>query len=129
MSRLVVALVALFFYLSAVAAAPIPVAYIEKRVTHEGRGTWYYTGLGNCGWENNDNDKIVAIAKSRYDAENGSNCGQWMQIVNKSNGRSVMARTVDSCESCTYNDIDMSPSAFNAISSLDVGQITVDWHS
>lgn len=37
MSRLVVALVALFFYLSAVAAAPIPVAYIEKRVTHEGR--------------------------------------------------------------------------------------------
>ncbi len=67
-----------------------------------------------------------------------------MQIVNKSNGRSVMARTVDSCESCTYNDIgkfkscinhtcfivasDMSPSAFNAISSLDVGQITVDWH-
>ncbi|KAF9049463.1 Non-catalytic module family EXPN protein [Hymenopellis radicata] len=129
MSRIVVAIVTFFLYLSVVDAVPIPDDVdIEKRVSHEGRGTWYETGLGNCGWWNNDNDKIVAIAKSRYDAENGSNCGQWMQIVNKANGRSVMAKTVDSCESCGYDDIDMSPAAFNAISSQDVGLLTVDWH-
>lgn len=33
-------------------------------------------GMGNCGWENNDGDLILAMSEGVYDANNGSNCGQ-----------------------------------------------------
>lgn len=68
---------------------------LEKRVTHTGKvhydsmessysyllilapqGTWFEPGLGNCGQVNTAIDPIIAIPKSLYDQNNGSNCGQ-----------------------------------------------------
>jgi hypothetical protein len=69
------------------------------------KGTWYQTGLGNCGWTNNDNEMVLAIAIDRYDDANGSNCGQYVRITNTANGKSAWGKTVDSCESCGYNDL------------------------
>ncbi|KAF5382338.1 hypothetical protein D9757_008458 [Collybiopsis confluens] len=44
-------------------------------------GTWFRPGMGNCGQENNSNDPIVAIPKSLYDENNGSNCGQAKSLM------------------------------------------------
>jgi len=113
-------------------AAPVPqdgsLAALDKRVTHTGRGTWFEVGLGNCGITNTDSDPIVAIAKSRYDANDGANCGQWIQITDTANGKTAYGLTRDSCQSCGDGDLDMSPSLFEKFASLDVGELSISWN-
>ncbi|CAA7270522.1 unnamed protein product [Cyclocybe aegerita] len=94
-------------------ASPLPSATtqedelvdIDKRIDHVGRGTWFYPGLGNCGKWNNDNDFVVAIGKRLYDRNRGSNCDQYMEIINTANGKSAYGLTRDSCHSCSDDDI------------------------
>lgn len=131
MARIELFLFALLASLVVVLASPVPVhdiQVLEKRVQHTGRGTWFHPGLGNCGEWNNDNDPIVAMGQAFYNRNQGSNCNQWMQIVNTANGKTAYAKTVDSCESCGDNDIDMSPAVFQQLAPLSQGQITVTWH-
>ncbi|KAF8158544.1 expansin family protein, partial [Crassisporium funariophilum] len=133
MSRLaffVFALLASFFM---TLASPVPVVNrelvdIEKRLTRVGRGTWFYPGLGNCGKWNNQNDLILAIGKGLYDRNKGSNCDQWVEIVNPKNGKKAYGLTRDSCQSCGDNDIDMSPALFKLLEPLSTGRMTVSWH-
>ncbi|KAK7469366.1 hypothetical protein VKT23_003841 [Stygiomarasmius scandens] len=101
---------------------------LEKRVDHFGRGTWFEVGLGNCGQWSVDSDKIVAIAKSRYDANNGGNCNQWVHITDQKNGRVEYALVLDSCQSCTDGDLDMSPSLFKEFEPLSVGVLQIKWN-
>ncbi|KAI9463788.1 expansin family protein [Russula earlei] len=124
----------LFAFLSLVLSAlaipvPVPQGIVSpekhKRTTHSGRGTWYYPGLGNCGGTNNQNQFVVAIAKSFYDQTNGSNCYKNVQITH--NGQTVSAQIVDSCQSCGPNDLDMSPATFKALAPLSVGVIPISW--
>ncbi|KAF8817207.1 hypothetical protein BYT27DRAFT_7205070 [Phlegmacium glaucopus] len=133
MSRLALFILALLASVTLTFASPAPVineelVEIEKRATRVGRGTWYYPGLGNCGLWNNNNDPILAIGKGLYDSNGGSNCGQWVYIVNPSNGNTAYGLTRDSCESCGDNDIDMSPALFQQLAPLSTGQIEVSWH-
>lgn len=44
------------------------------------------------------------------------------------NGKSVQAMMKDSCESCSYYDLDMSPAVFSELASLDVGEISISWN-
>lgn len=44
------------------------------------------------------------------------------------NGKSVQATLRDSCESCGYYDLDMSPAVFSELASLDVGELSISWH-
>lgn len=113
-------------------AAPVPVVDgelvdVEKRITHVGRGTWYYPGLGNCGEFNTSKDLVLAIGKGLYDQNGGGNCGQYVRIVNVANGKTAFGLTRDSCQSCSENDIDMSPALFQQIASLNTGEIKVSW--
>ncbi|KAF9465753.1 RlpA-like double-psi beta-barrel-protein domain-containing protein-containing protein [Collybia nuda] len=133
MSRVAVFLFALFASIFVVLATPLPAANgtqveLEKRVTHVGRGTWFNVGLGNCGKWNVDSDPIVAISKKRYDANGGANCDQWVEIVNTKNGKKAYGKTRDSCQSCTTEDLDMSPSLFQKLDALSVGQLKISWH-
>ncbi|KAF8630007.1 hypothetical protein AX15_003156 [Amanita polypyramis BW_CC] len=133
MYRSLLAFIVLFTTFSMTFAVPIPLqddttVGLEKRVAHSGRGTWFHVGLGNCGDYDNDGEPIVAISKALYDQNNGSNCNQWMQIVNSSNGRKVYAKVRDSCPDCSYGDLDMSPSIFSSLASLSTGEIHVSWH-
>ncbi|KAI9443493.1 expansin family protein [Lactarius indigo] len=130
MYKLAWILVAFFAFTLSALAAPIPVPdesqELDKRTTHVGRGTWYEPGLGNCGWTNNRNQLVVAMPKSLYDQNNGSNCGQMVQI--SYGGKSVTAKMVDSCPGCGGNDLDMSPATFGTLAPLSEGVIKVSWH-
>ncbi|KAH8093159.1 RlpA-like double-psi beta-barrel-protein domain-containing protein-containing protein [Cristinia sonorae] len=122
----------LCFLFALCGASPVPVNgtvnVLEKRITHTGRGTWFNVGLGNCGQWNSNSDPIVAISKSLYDQNGGSNCGQWLTITNTANGKTANGYVRDSCPSCGYNDIDLSPSLFQKLGSLDTGVLKVSWH-
>ncbi|KAH9979993.1 riboflavin aldehyde-forming enzyme [Lactifluus volemus] len=132
MYKLTWILFAFFSLVLPVLSAPTPVPApeelheLEKRVTHTGRGTWYYPGLGNCGGTNGSNDLVVAMAKTFYDQNNGKNCGQQVQIT--SNGKTVEATMVDSCPGCGSNDLDMSPAVFKELAPLSLGVIDITWH-
>ncbi|KAG9104025.1 hypothetical protein FRC06_006105 [Ceratobasidium sp. 370] len=125
--------------LSSVLCAPVPnpagseptvanatLSDLEKRVTHVGRATWFHTGHGNCGSWDTDDHPIFAVSSAMY--QGGKNCNQWAQLTNTKNGKTAYARMRDSCPSCGYNDIDLSPAAFEALEPLDDGVFTVSWH-
>jgi len=132
MYRLLYSLVVLFASLYSTFAAPLPLEegtaenLVERSSqTHKGRGTWFNVGRGNCGLEDTNVDPIVAISKTMYDQNNGGNCNQWIEI--KYGGKNVYAKIRDSCQSCGYYDIDMSPATFKGLTSLATGQIEVSW--
>nr|GAT60102.1 predicted protein [Mycena chlorophos] len=108
---------------------PVPLA-LERRVTHVGRGTWYNPSdnEGNCGYWDSDSSPVVAISLARYDANNGANCNQWIQITNTANGKVAYGKTRDSCVSCDTSSLDMSPSLFEELAPLSTGEITISWH-
>ncbi|KAI0041728.1 hypothetical protein FA95DRAFT_1565074 [Auriscalpium vulgare] len=132
MFSLSVVVLAFFSLLLSALAAPLPdnstVVDVAKRTTHTGRGTWFYPGLGHCGGTNSNSDHIVAMSESFYDANGGTNCWQYVHVKNKANGKSVYAQMVDSCPGCGYDDLDMSPSAFEAIGSLSTGVLSISWN-
>jgi len=134
MSRALLFIFAIFASILLVLGSPIPTngseidVELEKRITHTGRGTWFNVGLGNCGKRNKDSDLIVAISKSLYDRNRGSNCGQYVKITNKANGKVAYGATEDSCPSCGEGDLDLSPALFKKLASLDQGVIQISWN-
>ncbi|RPD65943.1 hypothetical protein L226DRAFT_566434 [Lentinus tigrinus ALCF2SS1-7] len=115
----------LFALIVAVIAAPSATpAGIEKR-SRTGRGTWFEVGLGACGKTNKDSDKIIAISSNIY--HGGKYCDKKVKIKNTANGKTATATVRDECPSCGSNDIDMSPSLFEELGSLDEGVLKVSW--
>ncbi|KAH9855167.1 RlpA-like double-psi beta-barrel-protein domain-containing protein-containing protein [Lenzites betulinus] len=89
-----------------------------------GRATFDNAGLGSCGVVAQDSDHVVALSAAQYSG--GAACGR--QIVVTHSGKSVTARVYDQCVFCSSSgDIDLSPSAFEALASLDQGIIDVTW--
>ncbi|EPQ50991.1 hypothetical protein GLOTRDRAFT_133317 [Gloeophyllum trabeum ATCC 11539] len=110
-------------------ASPVPAedaTTLEKRVTHSGRGTWFDVGLGACGEYNVNSDHIVAISAARWGT--GANCGQWIHITNTANGKSAYGLTRDQCPGCGVDDLDLSPSLFQELGTLDQGVLSISWH-
>jgi len=93
-------------------------------VTHTGRGTWFNPGLGACGDTNSDSDPVVAIGAPRFGS--GGNCFQWIKIT--ANGVTAFGQTLDECEGCGENDLDLSPSLFENFAPLSQGVISVSWN-
>jgi len=120
--------VVLFASLYSAFAAPLKdglAGTLDEKI-HTGRGTWFHVGLGNCGLWNIDTNPMVAIAKGLYDSNDGGYCNQWVEI--NYNGRTVHAMVRDSCQSCGYGDLDMSPGTFEDLAALAVGEIDISWH-
>ncbi|MEV7424883.1 MULTISPECIES: RlpA-like double-psi beta-barrel domain-containing protein [unclassified Streptomyces] len=94
-----------------------------------GQATWYNTGLGACGWNNNDGELVVAVSPGVYgtypNPNNSPVCGRQLQV----NGPlgSVTVTVVDRCAGCATNDVDLSPAAFSRIGDLNAGRINVSW--
>ncbi|KAH6652845.1 riboflavine-aldehyde-forming enzyme [Truncatella angustata] len=85
--------------------------------------TYYAPGLGSCGGTNSESDAVVALSYEQY---NGANpCGKTISIT--LNGKTIPATVVDKCMGCTVDAIDVSPSVFEQLASLDVGRTVVTW--
>ncbi|KAL7792098.1 RlpA-like double-psi beta-barrel-containing domain-containing protein [Trichoderma ceciliae] len=105
-------------------AAPAE-AEARAAAAHTGAITWYNTGLGACGHNNNDGELVAAVSHSLYDREHP--CGRKLRINYK--GKSVVVTVVDRCGGCAENDIDLSPTAFrDVIGDLGVGRATATWN-
>ncbi|UPK93429.1 hypothetical protein LCI18_004364 [Fusarium solani-melongenae] len=79
-----------------------------------GQATYYHPGLGACGQTHGDGDLVVAMSAPLFDAQ-------------KPCGRSIKVKGAAG-EGCAYNDIDLSPTAFQkAIGDLGIGRTTTTW--
>ncbi|WVQ65490.1 hypothetical protein V866_003260 [Kwoniella sp. B9012] len=114
---------------SAVLAAPVE-SQLEKRITHDGQATYFEVGLGACGWWNVNEDYIVALNSAQYQKNGGSNCGQGITLTNSANGKKIVVTVADECPTCDDGSLDLSPSAFSALTdgNMDQGVFPISWH-
>ncbi|AXG78314.1 RlpA-like double-psi beta-barrel domain-containing protein [Streptomyces paludis] len=100
------------------------------RIQVAGQATWFNTGLGACGWYNNNSELVVAISPALYgtypNPNNSPACGRRMAVSGP--WGSVTVTVVDRCAGCATNDIDLSPTAFSRIGDLNAGRINVNWN-
>ncbi|XP_055344311.1 uncharacterized protein LOC129592321 [Paramacrobiotus metropolitanus] len=96
-----------------------------------GDATWYNTGLGACGWWNNNGELVAAVSHVEYGWQANPNtapvCGKCANVRADSNGNQVKVKIVDKCMGCNSGSIDLSPAAFGRLASLDAGRIKVSW--
>lgn len=91
--------------------------------------TYYTPGLGACGFTNTEADHIVAIPEKIFDAYNNGNpnnnplCNKTVTITGK-NGQKYTAKIVDRCPGCTENDLDLTQSFFNTVTSNGDGRVS-----
>ncbi|MER8069686.1 RlpA-like double-psi beta-barrel domain-containing protein [Streptomyces sp. NPDC094034] len=94
-----------------------------------GQATWYNTGLGACGWVNDDSQLVVAVSAALYgnypNPNNSPVCGKQLRV----NGPlgSVTVTVVDRCSGCATNDVDLSPAAFRQVGDPNAGRINISW--
>lgn len=86
--------------------------------------TYYNTGLGACGHNNNDNELVAAVGHGLYDRTHP--CGRNIRVHYK--GKSAVVKVVDRCGGCNDNSLDLSPAAFKKIvGSLGPGRVQGTW--
>ncbi|KAK6987815.1 DPBB-1 domain-containing protein, partial [Favolaschia claudopus] len=122
--------------------------------THRGDVTWYEQGLGACGDIYDDSSMTAAVSHLMYDQwpgytnkgnpntnplcgpSTGSPCGlskachkPLSATVHYGDATSIQVLIVDRCEGCHLHDIDITPTAFNAlIGDMDIGRVhNVSW--
>ncbi|KAJ8597479.1 barwin-like endoglucanase [Rhizopogon salebrosus TDB-379] len=131
MYRLTTALITLSATLFTTLATPtqfngVVTAPLKRQSTYTGQGTWYEVGLGACGYDDTDSESIVAISAQIYGS--GGYCNQTVYITNTDNGQTATGEVRDECESCDSGSLDMSPSLFEQLSTLDTGVIPISWY-
>ncbi|KIJ38749.1 hypothetical protein M422DRAFT_69007 [Sphaerobolus stellatus SS14] len=108
------------------AAAPAPLQ--SRQSGGVGSVTFFDTGLGACGNTNTDSDAITAISASLFDSMGSAAvCGRQISLTTQ-DGHSVTVTVEDRCTGCAEFDLDLTPSAFQQLASLDVGRLQgVSW--
>jgi hypothetical protein len=122
-------LVALVASAAAVSAAPA--------FARNGDGTWYDVSVGYtaCGTLHGNGEYVIAVDHAFYDSKNVDGnpnhskvCGKQVKIDGPSANGPVIATIVDRCAGCATNDIDMTPSLFQAVvGSTSIGRARVTW--
>ncbi|CDO73844.1 Distantly related to plant expansins [Trametes cinnabarina] len=92
--------------------------------------TFYEAGLGACGIFNTDADFIVAIDAQTFDNFPGATgnpntnpiCNRQITATT-ADGKSVTVTVTDRCAGCAPGSIDLTPTAFQQLASLDVGRL------
>jgi len=107
-------------------------AVVNKNLSKRGTSakgapaTYYNVQTGNqvaCGGFRHNSDSIIAM--NTADFGGGSTCGKSVTII--WNGISRTATIEDECPTCGPRGIDLSEGLFGSITSLGVGEISVDW--
>jgi len=103
---------------------------------HTGDLTYYSPGLGACGLTSKEEDYVVSVAHSTFDAvqqgtDPNSNplCKRKIRAQRLFNGEmaSVDLTVVDRCTGCHPTDLDVSPSAFSKLANFPEGRVVVTW--
>ncbi|EIW57044.1 uncharacterized protein TRAVEDRAFT_171033 [Trametes versicolor FP-101664 SS1] len=95
-----------------------------------GDATFYEAGLGACGISNTDADFIVAIDAQTFDTFPGAGanpnanpiCHKQLTATGP-DGKTVSVLVTDRCAGCAPGSIDLTPTAFQQLASLDVGRL------
>ncbi|KAA1477373.1 barwin-like endoglucanase [Dentipellis sp. KUC8613] len=101
--------------------------------TNDGRGTFFYPGLGACGVTNSNDDLIVAVGHDLFDTFPGANGNSNDNPICKKSitanfeGKSVTVKVTDRCVGCNSTDLDFSPAAFAKLADLNLGEIGMTW--
>lgn len=106
-------------------------ALLPAAIAFTGEMTYYAPGLGSCGATSTESDLVVAISASKMNSggnpSNNPLCFTHITITNPE-GISQDATIVDTCMGCAEDDIDVSPTVFQAFGSLDEGRIPgIQW--
>ncbi|CAE6466918.1 unnamed protein product [Rhizoctonia solani] len=128
-------------FASSAAAAPVganassDLAARAPYDVHNGWATYYNpsVGIGSCGWQNQDYEWVAAVGTSLFqemmidaNPNHSQACGKTATVTYGS--KSIIVGIVDRCYACGYNDIDLSPSAFQQFAALGVGKLNgVSW--
>ncbi|KAF2098568.1 hypothetical protein NA57DRAFT_56225 [Rhizodiscina lignyota] len=105
---------------------------------HTGDLTYYGVGLGACGITSTENQDVVAVSHSLFDAsQTGSDpnanplCGQKIRATRYyaevGSERSVDLTVVDRCVGCQPTDLDVSTGAFDQLAPEPSGRVDVTW--
>ncbi|KAH7341660.1 RlpA-like double-psi beta-barrel-protein domain-containing protein-containing protein [Rhizoctonia solani] len=102
---------------------------------HNGWATYYNpsVGTGACGWNNRDDEWVAAVGTALFqemmvdgNPNHSQACGKTANV--SWNGKTIKVGIVDRCYACGYNDIDLSPSAFQQFAGLGTGKLQgVSW--
>ncbi|PVV03482.1 hypothetical protein BB560_002034 [Smittium megazygosporum] len=110
--------------------AVAPAASSSASGSFSGQATYYDVGMGACGITNSNSELVAAINKDQYGVQANPNtapvCGQCI-LIQGPNNSSVKVRVVDRCPACSFGDLDLSPTAFGALSPLGAGRISISW--
>lgn len=103
---------------------PFALAAPLAKLASSGEMTYFHPGLGACGDTHGDGDMIVAISSDRYDAND--QCGRKIKV--RGDAGETIVSVVDRCVGCAPDDLDLSPTAFEAaIGGLGIGRTTASW--
>ncbi|MET3985790.1 RlpA-like double-psi beta-barrel domain-containing protein [Streptomyces sp. PvR034] len=92
-----------------------------------GKASYYQPGMGACGQYINPGDRVAAIDSSLFGAGYPApHCGRKIVVTYK--GKSVTLTVLDEAPGAGRGGLDLTPGAFQALASLDEGQINVTWH-
>jgi hypothetical protein len=104
---------------------------------HTGDLTYYAPGLGACGVTSSDNQHIVAVSHTVFDAvqkgkDPNSNplCGKQIRArhtTTTGHSRTVDLTVVDRCVGCKPNDLDITQPTFNYLAPDGNGRTNVTW--
>ncbi|KAI0632603.1 RlpA-like double-psi beta-barrel-protein domain-containing protein-containing protein [Trametes polyzona] len=117
---------------SAVLLAVVSAASVSLAQTASGTGdaTFYSAGLGACGVTNTDADFIAAIDAQTFDTFPGAGANPNLNpichkqvTVTGPDGKTVNVLVTDRCPGCAKGSIDLTPTAFQQLASLDVGRL------
>ncbi|KAG8694757.1 hypothetical protein FRC09_009617 [Ceratobasidium sp. 395] len=112
------------------AAASSDLAVRAPYDVHNGWATYYNpsAGTGACGWNNRDDEWVAAVGTSLFqemmvdgNPNHSQACGKTANFI--WNGKTIKVGIVDRCYACGYNDIDLSPAAFQQFSGLGTGKL------
>lgn len=87
-------------------------------------------GMTACGIHYTDSDYIAALAIPWFrttQKDEDSTCGRLIKITEMKSRKSIVVTVEDECESCQQYDIDVTPTAFQQITSLTKEKINVNW--
>ncbi|KAF4968657.1 hypothetical protein FZEAL_10354 [Fusarium zealandicum] len=105
-------------------ALPFTIAAPALAPRTSGEVTFYNPGLGACGETHGDSDMVVAVSAELFDSEQP--CGSKIRV--HGDAGDALVTVVDRCGGCAYNDLDLSPAAFEqSMGELGIGRATGTW--